>query len=408
MPRRPTRCPRARDWTLLAVGLLALVVGLAPLLPDAGRTDEALAPAADQRATRAVATAGTAGMGRLTPALRAEVERVVDLGRSEGRLIGRATVRALVDSQLRCALFEGQRYCLGFGWTQRTQSEVRAHLAAAGQDLATRRTPVETTGDLGVLATLRRAAARTPEARATAERAELTLAARSVAKVWLIRHQVLGEPLPTGFLEAHPEARPITTTTTAELPRRRPGRFTLMKGARTNEQSRSYWCGPATMQMLAWGWQKDRRPQRHWARRLGTTTDGTAITEIARLINRTTGYDSVNRAGPYIVLDISGFDFRQWMRLAKRHLVDYRAPLVLHPVLLERFFPYLDDDASGHFQVGRGYQSKPGKTKQISFFEPWNQQAFDPSEPFVERVQWRNAYRSYRANLTHFQQNIGV
>ena len=81
--------------------------------------------------------------------------------------------------------------------------------------------------------------------------------------------------------------------------------------------------------------------------------------------------------------------------------------MVLHPVL-ERFFPYLDDDASGHFQVGRGYLSRPGGTKRISFYEPWNQRAFDPSEPYVERVQWRNAYKSYRANLAHFQQSIGV
>ena len=91
-----------------------------------------------------------------------------------------------------------------------------------------------------------------------------------------------------------------------------------------------------------------------------------------------------------------------------RHVVDYRAPLVLHPVLLKRYYPYLDDDASGHFQVGRGYDKNGDKPLRIGYFEPWNQQRFDPSEPYIARVQWRSAYRSYRANQAHFQHNIGV
>ena len=407
MPRRPTHT----DGLLLAVGLLALVVGLAPLLPDADRSDRsdrsegALAPAAQEPPLRAAATAGR---GRLTPALRTEIERVVDLGRTQGRVSPRAGTVAMVEAEVRCALLEGQRYCLGLGWTDRTETEVRDRLVAAA-DLAARPTTRETTGDLDALATLRRLAATTPAARAVAERAELTEAARSVAKVWLIRHQVQGVRLPDGFLEEHPEARTdATATTTATRERKRPARFSLMKAARTNEQSRTYWCGPATLQMIAWGWQKERRSQRHWAGELGTTTDGSAITELVRQVNRSTGYDGKRRAGPYVVLDVSDFSFRQWMKLAKRHLADYRAPLVLHPVLFQRFFPYLDDDASGHFQVGRGYRAEKGRTRRIGYFEPWNQQAFDPSEPFVKRVQWRNAYRSYRANLAHFQQNIGV
>ena len=45
------------------------------------------------------------------------------------------------------------------------------------------------------------------EAENAAERAELTMAARSVAKVWLLRHEIEGVPLPSGFLAEHPEAR---------------------------------------------------------------------------------------------------------------------------------------------------------------------------------------------------------
>ena len=91
-----------------------------------------------------------------------------------------------------------------------------------------------------------------------------------------------------------------------------------------------------------------------------------------------------------------------------KHVHDYRAPVVLHPVLLNQYFPYLDDDASGHFQVGRGFDQNPGGRPKIGYFEPWDQSKFDPSEPRIARTQWQNAYKSYRANKAHFQQNVGV
>jgi hypothetical protein len=162
------------------------------------------------------------------------------------------------------------------------------------------------------------------------------------------------------------------------------------------------------MQMIAWAWQGERKKQRHWAGKLGTTTDGSAISDMVRVINSSTGYDREDRAGSYVVLDISSWSYEKWLLLNMRHVVDYRAPLVLHPVLLKKFYPYLDDDASGHFQVGRGYDKRGKKPTQVGYFEPWNQQRFDPSEPYIARVQWRSAYKSYRANQAHFQQNIGV
>ena len=162
------------------------------------------------------------------------------------------------------------------------------------------------------------------------------------------------------------------------------------------------------MQMIAWGWHGDRRTQKHWAGKLGTTTSGSAITDMVRVINNSTGWDREAYAGDYIVLDISDWSFRQWLLLQMRHVHDYRAPVVLHPILLQRYYPYLDDDASGHFQVGRGYDKRGRKPAQLGYFEPWNQQRFDPSEPFIRRVQWRNAYQSYRANQAHPHQNIGV
>jgi len=120
------------------------------------------------------------------------------------------------------------------------------------------------------------------------------------------------------------------------------------------------------------------------------------------------GWDDRKHAGPYIVLDVGKYDYATWMLLMMRHIHDYRAPVVLHPILLKRYYPYLDDDASGHFQVGRGFAQRGDKTDKLGYFEPWNQQRFHPDEPFIDRVQWRDAYKSYRANETHFQHNLGV
>ena len=234
-----------------------------------------------------------------------------------------------------------------------------------------------------------------------------------MAKVWLLRHEIEGVALPDDFLANHPEARADANTQVDTAAKQKthgdyPERAVVLPGQKVAEQTRTYWCGPTTMQMIAWGWQHEKRGQGVWARKLHTTTEGTGISDMVRVVNNNTGYDSKRRAGPYIVLDISNWAYGKWLLLQMRHIKDYKAPLVLHPVLLKKYYPYLDDDASGHFQVGRGYDKRGKKPAQIGYFEPWNQQRFDPSEPYISRVQWRSAYKSYRANRAHFQQNIGV
>ena len=288
---------------------------------------------------------------------------------------------------------------------------------------------METTGDLDSRADLERRARMTPTRRAALERAELTEAARSVAKVWILRHEIQGVPLPAGFLQRHPEVR-VTTSRTATTAARTnttnttntsttttsgaknlgdyPDRGTVISSKRVAEQTTTYWCGPTTMQMIAWGWSGTKKSQNHWASRLRTTRSGTAITDMVRVVNSDTGWDNANRAGRYIVLDIGNWSYADWFRLVVRHVYDYRAPLVMHPVLKKQYYSYLDDDASGHFQVGRGFRKIPGTQRLVSIFEPWNQQRFDPSEPYIKRIQWYNAYKQYRANLAHFQHNIGV
>jgi hypothetical protein len=414
--------PRPRT---IAIGAFALLLAAAPLVPHGGGDDGALRPSGEQKPA-ALLPADAVGYGAITPDLQREIDRVVHEGLTLDQVSARQTPEQAAADLVRCADFAGQRYCLHTGWTTSDPAEVRSRVAVAARNLAAR--PTQTTaptGDLDVLDTLRRTAALDPTARAEAERAELTRAARSVAKVWLLRHEIEGVKVPAAFLDNHPEARATTsatrgsTATTSTAPatpqaartktlRDYPQRGEILSTRRVAEQERTYWCGPTTMQMIAWNWKKLDAGQAHWANRLGTTSQGTAITDMVRVINSSTGWDRPDYAGPYIPLDIGDYSFPQWKLLLMRHIVDYKAPIVLHPILLQEFYPYLDDDASGHFQVGRGYDKRGRRTLTIGYFEPWNQQRFDPSEPYIDRVQWRQAYKSFRANQAHFQHNIGV
>lgn len=346
----------------------------------------------------------------------AEIDRVIAEGRTLGRqlaLTAKPSPGLLARVALRCADFEGQTYCLHTGWTNRTQAEVQATASSAVQRQR-RLGATETTGDRDAAALLGEVVRLTPGQRARAEREELNRAAAQVEKVWQLRHEIQGVPLPAAIAErstgspagttSRTSTAPLTGTKVGDYPRR----SKVIKRKRALEQQQSWWCGPATAQMITWAWNGFDRGQKYWAAALNTTSSGTAITDMVRVVNDFTGYDKRKRAGTYIVLDISDFTYQQWLLLQMRHIEDYRAPVVLHPVLHKKFFPYLDDDASGHFQVGRGYDKKGPKPTKISYFEPWNQQRFDPSEPFIKRVQWRSAYASYRANRAHFQQNLGV
>lgn len=422
--RRPGRAVAA------GLGALVLLVAGAPLLPDGNHAD----PAIRTEAAGGLRTSGTAGPGAVTPAMQAEIDRVVREG-MDSRVPAGASTRSLATAAARCATFDGQRYCLGTGWTTSTEREVAARMATS--------TPAgrERTGDLDPATALRQQARMTPVARAAAERLELTAAAKSVAKVWLLRHEIQGVPLPADFAERHPEAllstqaRDTTTTTSgttdtsgtttttatttattavapaAPTPKTAadyPETFQILKQKQVRPQQRYYWCGPGAMQMIAWGWDGSRRNQAHWAGELGTTSAGTSITAMVKTVNESTGWGGADYAGEYIVLDIGDFTFKQWYLLMMKHVHDYRAPVVLHPILLKQYYPYLDDDASGHFQVGRGFDQNPGGRPQLGYFEPWDQSKFDPSEPRIARTQWQNAYKSYRANKAHFQHNVGV
>lgn len=400
----PHMSPRPRTLALTAAALAVTVVA-ASQLPQGGGEHPAYTPTAQR--SIAPGQQATAALGRVTPQAKAEIDRVLAQTGATGTN-ARTKASAIAASTVQCADFEGQTYCLGQGWTTDSEAQVQARVTTELNRLA-RTTPVERTGDLDAVAQLQRRATMAPLQRERLDRAELTMAARSVAKVWLLRHELDGTPLPKNFLAEHPEVRVDTRTTTARTTSTTyPASDAILDPADVMDQTRSYWCGPTTMQMIAWGWNGWKSGQLHWSRRLGTTTSGTAISEMVRVVNADTGWDGPDYAGAYIVLDIGNYSFYKWYRLIQRHITDYHAPVVMHPVLKKEFYSYIDDDASGHFQVGRGYRTRVGKPNLVGLFEPWNQQRFDPSEPFISRVQWYSAYKQYRANLAHFQHNIGV
>jgi hypothetical protein len=327
--RHPFALRRPRPRTV-AIGAFVLLLVAAPFVPSGGGDDRSLLPSGDEDAT--LVPAAAAGPGRVTPALQAEIDRVVGEVRSVGRISARRTPDRLAADLVRCAEFEGQRYCLDQGWTTDSEAAVQARTATAARTLSARRTTTESTGDLDELGSLRRAAALSPAERAEADRAELTLAARSVAKVWLLRHQIEGVALPKGFLARHPEAQaaPTDARTTARAGaegrtaekrfRDYPARAVVMNPTRVAEQERTYWCGPTTMQMITWGWRGVRRSQSYWADRLGTTTGGSAISDMVRVVNDSTGWDRPAHAGTYFSRDMGQYTLGQWCSMVVRHV----------------------------------------------------------------------------------------
>src|SRR5215210_6075281 len=110
--------PRPRT---IAIGALVVLLGVAPFIPR-GDDDDGFYPSGEGK-QGALGTAATAGFSEVTPEMQAEIDRVVDAGRALGRTSGKQTPEQLAADLVRCAEFEGQRYCLGTGWTEDTEAE---------------------------------------------------------------------------------------------------------------------------------------------------------------------------------------------------------------------------------------------------------------------------------------------
>lgn len=350
-----------------------------------------------------------------TQEVRLEVERVVGEIRAAKRLARRSGVKASPRSQIasitQCAEFlVGSRYCLGYGWTTASEADVQAEMvAAAGSEAgASRRGTVEPTGDLSLRGMIDRAAAMNMQQRAESVRNELLDAAAGIDK-FVELEELRRSPSPRSIKQRGSDLR-----ASASLGGHYYGEQGAILKDRLSEQEKAYWCGPATMQMMAWNYgDHPKREQSAWASRLGTTASGTAITDMVRVANSSKYhvFDWVLKQDAYyLTLDIGNLTYADWYELNVNHFYNYETPVILHPVLLKQYYPYLDDDGSGHFQLGRGWDFQSERTDAwlLLYYEPWNQQRFNPSEPFIARKQTRSARNSYLANKAHFQHNIGV
>ena len=111
------RMSRART---IAIGALVLMLAATPFIPRGDDDDGAIRPAARTRPARAADR-------RLGRSRRRSSARSTGSSRP-GRPVGLSPDAGshLADELVRCADFDGQRYCLGSGWTDDTQAQVRA------------------------------------------------------------------------------------------------------------------------------------------------------------------------------------------------------------------------------------------------------------------------------------------
>ena len=177
----------------------------------------------------------------------------------------------------------------------------------------------------------------------------------------------------------------------------------IMKGFQTS-QDKGYWCGPATFQSIDWADDKQKDTQASWAKDLGATTSGTAITAMVKQTNLKTNWDLA--AGSYIVQNVGHWNTQKFFAVHQNHLGDGKpAPVIEHTQLLKRYFPYLAFNHSGHYQVGRGYDAKKGT---IGIFEVFNERRFNSRGNVTDGPKNIPASALFNATLANSFKNIGL
>jgi hypothetical protein len=285
---------------------------------------------------------------------------------------------------LRCFQLDAENYCLGLGFVDRPPSSAQLGVMATSPE-AVSVASADRTGALSLTDLVAQRASLTGPARLQAELDEMRTA-------W----------------DGRQKARALRSTSTAAGPttmavQATPTAYAIMWGAQTS-QERSYWCGPATMQSIDWGNDHQRDTQTSWAKLLGTTTAGTAITSLVRLTNIHTTWDA--NAGTYITQSVRGWTWQKFFTIHQTHLGDgSAAPIIEHPQLLKRYFPYLAFNHSGHYQVGRAYSRT---TSTIGIFEVFNERRFHSAGHVTNGARNVPASSMFSATVANSLQNIGL
>ncbi|MFF0267360.1 C39 family peptidase [Kribbella sp. NPDC004536] len=360
-----------------------------------------------------------------------------------------ADTSAQAASMLRCFKLETENYCLGLGFVDQVPTGAQRHalmeqpsLRAADEVGAEQDIP---TGDLTPAAFVAQRAALPKSRRVTAELDEMQSAWNGREKARELRElaeantpppnaEEEGTPEPSAGLgrptaEATPTSGPTSTPTatptvtptivptrtapttgtpttpvptTPAAPVVVPGSAYIMKGYQTS-QEKGYWCGPATFQSIDWADDNQKDTQASWAKDLGSTTGGTAISSMVQQTNLKTSWPK--SAGTYIVQSVSTWNAQTFFAVHQKHLGVYKAPVIEHVQLLKRYFPYLAFNHSGHYQVGRGYDKKNGT---IAIFEVFNERRFNSRGNVTDGPRNIPASALFNATLANSFQNIGL
>jgi hypothetical protein len=282
---------------------------------------------------------------------------------------------------MRCFQLEKENYCLGLGFVDKRPDPTRIGLAATSAEATGTKT-----GAVSVADFVARRASLGDNDRLVAELDELRTAWDGREKARALR-----------------TAGTSTGTGTFLAQRVPPAQYYLMYGYQTS-QERSYWCGPATLQSIDWADDRYKDSQASWARALGTTSAGSAITSMVRQTNAMTNWDL--RAGTYIAQSVSTWSWQKFFSVHQTHLGDGTpAPIIEHPQLLRRYFPYLAFNHGGHFQVGRGYSKTYGT---ISIFEVFNERRFNSRGYVTSGTKNIPASALFNATLANRFKNIGL
>ncbi|HEY3560787.1 MAG TPA: hypothetical protein VGL05_25160 [Kribbella sp.] len=298
-------------------------------------------------------------------------------------------------SMLRCFKLETENYCLGLGFVNQAPTSAQRHAlmdqpsersadAGVEQDIAT--------GDLTPEALVAQRAALPKSQRVAVELDEMQAAWNGREKARELRELAAGTPTSTSA----PTTTPNTIPTTA------PASAYIMKGFQTS-QEKGYWCGPATFQSIDWADDNQKDTQASWAKDLGATTGGTAISAMVRQTNLKTAWPK--SAGTYIVQSVSTWNAQTFLTVHEKHLGVYKAPVIEHVQLLKRYFPYLAFNHSGHYQVGRGY-NKANST--IAIFEVFNERRFNSRGNVTDGPKNIPASAMFNATLANSFQNVGL
>ncbi|HWD82355.1 MAG TPA: C39 family peptidase [Kribbella sp.] len=347
-----------------------------------------------------------------------------------------ADTSAQAASMLRCFKLETENYCLGLGFVDQVPTGAQRHAlmerpSLRAADDAEQDIP---TGDLTPAAFVAQRAALPKSQRVTAELDEMQAAWNGREKARELRELAEAntpprnpeptasgeESTPTATPTVTPTATPTVTPTVAPTrtaptsgestpvpttpaaPVVTPASAYIMKGYQTS-QEKGYWCGPATFQSIDWADDNQKDTQASWAKDLGSTTGGTAISAMVRQTNLKTSWPKT--AGTYIVQSVSTWNTQTFFAVHQKHLGVYKAPVIEHVQLLKRYFPYLAYNHSGHYQVGRGYNQK---NATIAIFEVFNERRFNSRGNVTDGPRNIPASALFNATLANSFQNVGL